>query len=210
MAETEKAYSFDGDGVLFFRPPIQAALFRVHVDLPLASEGVPGIQTGVAETPLGPREYPSYLIHLFKFVYPAARRVLPLLNGDSYLNTGRRNTKPWVDLTLRSMKRAGIGDYFRGFYFCPRGLSTGLSKLAVIAELRNRYPQVTHFDDNPLDGLLIARHFPDVRMALVQDWSTRLFLRRLKIDLEQFDNVVIARNLSEAVYLLSKGLSSQG
>lgn len=76
MAEAEKAYSFDGDGVLFFRLPVQAALFRIHVDLMLAPDGIPSIQTGIVKTPLDPREYPAYFMHIFKFVYPAARRIL--------------------------------------------------------------------------------------------------------------------------------------
>ncbi len=209
MPEADKAFSLDGDGVLFFRPPVQAAIFKAHVDLPGVSSGIPSIQREVLGIPIALREYPSYFIHRLKFVYPEVRRSLLLLeDSDSYLNTGRLNTKPWFDLTMLSMKRARILDYFKGFYFRPRGLPTSLSKLAVVAELKMQYEEVTHFDDNPLDGIPIARHFPDVRVVIIKDWSTGLLLRRLGIELDQFPNVSIARNLREAI-LASQGLTLQ-
>lgn len=113
-----------------------------------------------------------------------------------------------MDLTKRSLAKAGILERFQDLYFRPRGITTAVSKLSGVAYLRQQYDQVVHFDDNPLDGVPIARFFPDVQVVIVRDYSTDRLLR--VVDLAGLPNLKVTKrygNLNEAIFLASKGWS---
>lgn len=81
----------------------------------------------------------------------------------------------------------GIRDYIEGIFLTPPGTRGLVSKIAAVAELRERYDKVTHVDDNPKDALPIAKAFPDVDVAILQDLSTGLLVTMK--ELQQYPNV---------------------
>ena len=183
---TDRAISLDLDGVVIFRPPVQAgALVNRYIKrrgsgMYSTPDTVPQItRESPAEGQMKPGELVSYLIHCLKWVYPGARNFMKDQQGvDFYGNTGRKNKNPWVQLTRKTLERGGVFERFEDIYFKPEGTRTMLSKLEAIDRLRTRYTQVTHYDDNPADALPIAAFFPDVKVVIVQDLSTGLLYSR--------------------------------
>lgn len=202
------AFSFDCDGVLVTTFPYQAgALRRLNPNLFQPPIEIPVIKHEVTGGNLRSREIPSFLLHCLKWVPRSTIEALDILYSQClYVNIGRRNTKPWVDLTKRSLARAGILERFQDLYFRPRGVTTAVSKLHGVACLRQQYSQVIHFDDNPLDGVPIAQFFPDVLVVIVRDYSTNRLLK--EVNLTRLTNLKVTKGygkLNEAIYLALKG-----
>ncbi len=183
---TDRAISLDLDGVVIFRPPIQAgALFNRHIirrgrRMYNPPDAVPQItRESPLEGQMKPSELVSFLTHCLKWVYPGAKYFIrDQREAHFYGNTGRRNKTPWIQLTRKTLERGGVLERFEDIYFRPEGTRTMLSKLEAIDRLRTRYTQVTHYDDNPADALPIAAFFPDVKVVIVQDLSTGLLYSR--------------------------------
>lgn len=205
-----RAFSFDCDGVLVTTFPYQAgALRRLNPSLFQPPTEIPDIYHGEIDGRLRKREIPSFLLHCLKRVPKSTTEAFYALDSQGlYVNTGRRNTKPWVDLTKRCLAKAGILERFQDLYFRPHGVTTAASKLSGVAYLRQQYDQVVHFDDNPLDGVPIALFFLDVLVVIVRDYSTNRLLHG--VDLTRVPNLRVTKeygNLYEAVNLASKGWS---
>lgn len=196
-----RAVSFDLDGVVIYRPPVQLKatrdkfISRTRIDLPPSSIPV------LDRTPHnGHLEHVSYFFHALRFVYPEARRILlnlqDLQDIDIYGNTGRPNQPEWIDMTKGSLRRGQTLDYFTDIFFKPQRVSTTVSKIEAVGRLRTLYSRVFHLDDNPANALPMAATFPDVQVVLVKDWSTRLLMQGVNKD--DFPNLHIVNNLTEA------------
>ncbi len=184
---SEAAVSLDLDGVVFKRFPFQfKAIWRRH----LLRKGV-GIYLPPAEIPemvreevtdrLRPAELPNFIVHMVRRVPEEVKSAILSLYGigfDIYGNTGRSSRGPWVNMTMASLERHGVLDYFLDVFFKPEGFKTRDSKINAVAKLRERYERVVHFDDNPEDALPMAELFPDVKLVIVQDKSTGLLYSR--------------------------------
>lgn len=200
----KQAHSLDGDGVIWWRIPYQLAavpLFgRMEPEKLLAVDYIPAMEREVQDLPLrGFLEKMSFDLHKLKPVPPYAYDGLQRLysgGDDLYLNTGRRGTKKWIELTTQSMKDNSIDHFFTGLAFRPPGNTTVLSKLESVDRLREIYDGVTHYDDNPYDAVPIAATFPDVRVILIHDHSTMRLLRGSGT--HTHNNLFIAENLYEA------------
>ena len=207
MAERSVAHSFDCDGVLAWRIPIQADVLpwkRRQVVLP--SE-LPTLNRNVNETPIGILEFPSYGIHAIRNVTRlAAWAIIAISQEDIYLNTGRENRRAYVDLTEASLKRAGIRDRFQDLFFGVSGISTTISKIVWLDQLSEQYDMVYHYDDNPKTALTVEKYFRErdgknnVKSILVRDWSAGFLTRGIDLEKEH-PNLVVARDLREAVRL---------
>lgn len=204
MAERKVAHSFDCDGVLVWRIPVQAEAFKIkHRPHALPAE-LPVLDRVVDETPLSRWEHPIYTLHAIGSVTrQAARAVIAISRGDIYLNTGRENRRAYVDLTISQM--GGIKSRFSDLFFGVKGFSTVISKLVWLDQLSQQYDLVFHYDDNPKTSLTVERYFRErksrnnVRSILVRDWSAGLLTRG--IDPQDHPNLIVARNILEAVRL---------
>lgn len=203
MAERSVAHSFDCDGVLVWRIPLQAAAFKLKRQPYSIPSELPTLDRNVDETPLSIWEKPNYRWHTIRRVTKqAAWAIIAISQEDIYLNTGRENRRAYVDLTEASLKRAGIRDRFSDLFFGVKGLSTVISKLVWLDQLSQQYSTVYHYDDNPRTALTIEQYFRErgdrnVKSILVRDWSTGLLTRG--IDLKEHPNLVVARDIREAV-----------
>ena len=208
MTEGDIAHSFDCDGVLVWRIPVQSEVLRWNGDrrIILPSE-LPVLDRTIDETGLRGRDIPTHRFHSVRWVTNrVARAVTSISRGDIYLNTGRKNRRSYVDSTEQALVKAGIRDRFKDLYFGVKGVSNIMSKIVWLDMLSNNYNTVYHYDDNPKTALTIERFFrersQDVKSVIVRDWSTGFLTR--DVNLAAHPNLVIARNIEEAVRLVQK------
>lgn len=140
------------------------------------------------------KEAISYYFHSKRHVKSGAVEFVRRRKTDKVGNTGRESKEQWVDMTWRKLREGGINE-LKEIYFTPKGINTVISKGAGIVELQQRYAHVTHFDDDPLTVLLLAKHFPDVDFVLVNDLSTNYLLSN--VDMNQYKNVTRVTSLKE-------------
>jgi len=190
----KEAYSFDLDGVIIARPPIQVGALREFFlrggAIYEPPENIPEVHRSTSRgLILSPIEAISYYFHSKRQVVPGVREFLRSIHADKFGNTGRPAKGVWVDMTRRTLQAGGIFDQFQEIFFKPPGMRTIISKGAAISELREQYGagHVTHYDDNPADVLGLARVFPDVRFVVVQDLSTGILFSR--VEMRYYPNV---------------------
>lgn len=135
MAERKSiAHSFDCDGVLVWRIPVQTDVikfkhkpYRVPNELPL-------LDREVDETPLSRWDF-NYGFHAVRGVTRlASRAIIAISRGDIYLNTGRENRRAYVDLTERALERGGIRNRFKDLFFGVKDLSAPILTRGVTSE----------------------------------------------------------------------------
>lgn len=170
-------------GSAIYQPPLQ----------------IPEVDRSVCDGPLNLLELALYLIHKGCRVRIGVQECLAEVRRekDIFVNTGRPNKRPWVDLTSRTLANGQVLAYFEGFFFKPPEVRALLSKAAAIAELRRRYQEVTHVDDNPADVLPLAKLFPDVNFVIFQDLTSGILFSR--VGMGQYPNVRRVATLREGV-----------
>lgn len=188
----KEALSLDLDGVVVGRIPFQwAAAGRLFRRPPIDFSPPPltKLNRGILYEEPNLKTRLNLFRHSIAPVTRQARQVIPQLSqfADVYANSGRANTSIWIEHAISAFKKAGIGEYIKGYYFKPQETRTVVSKMAAIADLRKEYDKVTHVDDNPKDALPIARAFPDVNVVILQDLSTGLLVSMK--ELQQYPNV---------------------
>jgi hypothetical protein len=189
----ERAESYDLDGVVIDRRPLvgqfgaardfvfKGAAIYEPPTIPLVPRFVN--ENGVSS----PKEAVILFFHSIRALKKGVREFIESSDADKYANTGRSNKRPWVNMTRKTLSNGGVLEQFEDIYFKPKGFRTIESKGAAIADLRERYARVRHYDDNPADVLGLARVFPDVEFVIVQDLSTGILLSRT--ELSQYPNV---------------------
>lgn len=209
MIEGDVAHSFDCDGVLVWRIPVQSDVLPWNDRRVILPSELPVLDRTIEETGLRKRDIPTHRFHSVRWVTNrAVRAVRSIFQGDIYLNTGRKNRRAYVDSTEQALVKAGIRDRFKDLYFGVKGVSNIMSKLALLNMLSKQYDTVYHYDDNPKTSLTVEQFFREqrgrnnVRSIIVSDWSTSFLTR--KIDLVKHPNLVIARNIEEAVKLAQR------
>lgn len=183
MNERVVALSLDLDGVIFPRIPVQWKALLHYAMKGRAIYQPPKLVGFIDRPPLddppGPIERRLLAIHRRRRIPQDVVDTLSNTGGATICgNTGRPNREAWVAMTIEALLRDGALGYFEDIYFRPHGLITVESKAAVVGYLRQRYPRVIHFDDNPADALPIAACFPDVDVIIVQDLTTGLLYSR--------------------------------
>lgn len=204
----EIAIALDLDGVVVGRP--MPHLFSVARKLlPSSSVFDPKLldislkhlpSSSIAEGPLG-----RVLLEMVK-----RRKVSPKVRGqiatiaktsiDIYGNTARPNTSPWVSATLKTLRDGEVLPYFKDVFFKPEGVPSEVGKIANVRELLKRYNQVTVVEDNPVEGLAIARAFPSrVKVYIVQSLTAGVLFSR-----EEMLKVPNARRVASLGNLVSR------
>lgn len=188
----ETADSVDIDGFLVYRQiPVQAEAISARRKYGVAMYDqqltIPQIQRGIESGKIRSlKKAISFFFHSKRGVRKGVIERLNQRDTDKFGNTGRPNKQQWVEMTwqqLNSSELTGLQDIF----FTPKGIKTVLSKGAGIQELLTKYEHVTHFDDDPLTVLLLARHFKDVDFVLVEDLSAGYLLNG--VDWKEYKNV---------------------
>src|SRR3990167_8941607 len=109
----ERALSLDFDGVVFPRIPIQTnavwSYLRRGSRIYAPPDELPVVERKLQDGRLRFSERPSFLMHKLRSVPLDVRLAIgDLVDFDVYGNTGRPNRKPWVDLTMEALEKAGI------------------------------------------------------------------------------------------------------
>ncbi len=195
-----RAVSWDCDGVLVERRiPIQFGATVSHVvdffrgrDMPPIDAVTLVVSRDIEEKPLeGVWGKVSYWAHQRRKITDQVGNVLEAASdADHFINTGRRNTTPWVEMTWRKLQEAGIAGYFREAFFTPKGVSNTKSKIAVLRELAKLYGEenVWHVDDNERTVKAAARVFPNMHFIIVGRGLTSGMLFS-KEEMKQFSHV---------------------
>jgi len=198
--ETTSAYSLDIDGVLVKRPPLQLGAAKLRRLLGLAMYdrqlALAPIERKTEEKKISSlKEAISFHLHSGRGI---RKEIIERLNQrndvDMFGNTGRSNKQRWVELTRRQLNGSGLTN-LRDIFFTPEGHKTVDSKGAAIQELLKKYKYVTHFDDDPLTILLLAKQFPEVDFVLVEDLSANYLLKG--VNWSQYHNVRRVKNIQE-------------
>lgn len=205
----KEALSLDLDGPTIWRIiPVQSGAtrkYRKHGPSIYAAH--PDIRKRESFSPrrevLTLSEYPSFLAHLIRFVFPDAGKALLALPAriDVVGNTGRPDKLAWTNMTQGTLKRGQIWDRLEGVLHKPGDFHTTESKIANIAMLRILYKRLAHADDNPADALPIAATFPDVDVCIVRDLSTDFLLSGVNLE-RDFPNVTVVSTLRQALEVL--------
>jgi len=197
---SKEADSLDIDGLLVKRQfPIQSGAIgaRRRHGLAIYDRALvfPEITRSVELGEIGSlREAISFYLHSRRGVRNDVVESLNLRGTDKFGNTGRSDKKPWVDMTWKQLNSMGL-DGLRDIFFTPRGFKTVESKGAGIQELVKKYDQVTHFDDDPLTTLLLARHFVMVNFVLAGDLSAGYLLK--DVNMNDYPNVRWAKRIRD-------------
>lgn len=205
MNERGVALSLDLDGVVFPRIPVQwKALFHYAMKgraIYQPPELVEFVDRPPLNDPPGLIESGLLAIHRKRKVPRDVIDTFADTGGITICgNTGRPNSEAWVAMTIEALLRDGVLGYFENVYFRPQGLSTRESKATVVDHLRQQYPRVIHFDDNPADALPIAACFPDVKVVIVQDLTTGLLYSRREA--QRYPNVRRVASFRAGVQIL--------
>ncbi len=187
-----EAESYDLDGVVIRSPlpfPIESVSkhFRVR---PVNYEPPPVVPLTrrVEEThAMSAQQRIAYAASLVRSVDMDTWQFLWERTADVYGNSGRPNKRPWVDMTVRTLKKGMVYTRFKDIFFRPHGVSGIESKGAAIAELTKKYDHVTHIDDDPWVIFGLAKVFPDVQFTLVQDLDFGILVTNE--ELQRFPNV---------------------
>jgi hypothetical protein len=108
-------------------------------------------------------------------------------SADIYGNTGRPNKRPWINMTQDKLLDGNVFVLFKHIYFRPKDVSPIQSKGEAIAQLREHYDHVTHYDVDPWVVFGLAKVFPDVSFTLVETLHSGLFVSRAEMN--RFPNV---------------------
>ncbi|MBI3955510.1 hypothetical protein HY338_03630 [Candidatus Gottesmanbacteria bacterium] len=149
---------------------------------------------------------------IFSFIGHMPRRITSETSaviGKAYargvifnVNSGRKVTRPWADMTDKLLERGGIKRFIKTVYLRPPGWETGVSKIAGIEAMRSPYAQEGRtvrlfvFEDNFREGAQIAQYFPKAKVVLVRDHSTEMLRAAFGKDL---DNIVYADSFHEGM-----------
>ncbi len=118
------------------------------------------------------------------------------------VNSGRKATPPWADMTNKLLERGGIKRFIKTVYLRPPGWETGVSKIAGIEAMRKPYidegrpVRLFVFEDNFREGAQIAQFFPNAKVVIVRDNSTEKLRTAFGRDLE---NIVYADSFHEGM-----------
>lgn len=206
MAERRIAHSFDYDGVMGWRIPVQSDVFPWKDNRIVLPNELPILNRETDERPLDQLALSNYWFHAMRGVTEQAAWAVVSIpeNEDIYLNTGRKNRRPYVDLTERTLRRRGIRHRFKDLFFGERGVASIISKIVWLDQLSQLYDLVYHYDDNPKTSLTVEQFFrerrPDqgaVKSVIISDRSTSYLTRN--VDFENRPNLMVARNIGEAV-----------
>ena len=177
---SERAYSFDLDGVIFGRIPLQTnAVIKkiIHGDSSFSSPGeIPQFNRELAprSTKISTRIKEGFQIG--RRVKPGAREFIRLLHetdgDDIYGNTGRKFRENCLQYTRESLEKGGVLDYFTDLFMTPEGVSGVISKAQALEQLSERYDYVTHFDDDASLVRKLSPRFPNIEFVLVQDLTS--------------------------------------
>lgn len=198
----KEAESYDFDGTVISRKPLVGQFgavrdFLVRGTAIYEPPTIPDVPRFIQDARVSsPKEAVTLFFHSIRPLKKGVKEFIENSDADKYGNTGRSNKKPWVEMTRRTLSRGGILEEFEDVFFKPKGFKTIESKGAAIAQLRKRYENVRHYDDNPADVLGLARVFPDVQFVIVQDLTTGLLLSRT--EMSEYPNVQRVAVLSQA------------
>lgn len=197
---SKEADSLDIDGFLVNRQiALQAGAIKARVhdgvmmyDRPLV---IPQVERCVDSTEIQfPKEAISFFFHSKRGIRKGVVEQLNQRDTDKYGNTGRSNKQQWVDMTWQQLNASEL-EGLQDIFFTPQGVKTVVSKGAGIQELLSKYDHVTHFDDDPLTVLLLAKHFKEVDFVLVEDLSAGYLLHG--VDWKDYSNVRRVETINE-------------
>lgn len=198
MPESKSAISFDFDGVLFPRIPIQLeALKPWNYNKPLKPKHSPIYMSDriPQDRPLSSEEQAELRRHAKRFVKPEAAEIVRRTQADVKIgNTGRPNNLGMVNLTQDRLRQAGIQDEFKYIDFKPEGVISDESKYWGLAELISMgYTDIVHYDDNARTVKRLALVLPKVRFVIVQDLTSGILFSRS--EMKKYPNVTRISNL---------------
>lgn len=202
MLTERRAASFDLDGVIFPRIPVQSAVFspnKKRSNPYFPGQEIPVLDRTASREPLSGLKVLELMFHRIRPPFPDAKRAILETKGvDMYGNTGRPNHIAWISMTKKTLG-AELANKLLNIFFTPEGVKNTMGKLSTIAYLLSLYDGVDHFEDNPGNGVPIATVFPNVRVFMVRDLSTDVLLPQKVLD--KHPNLVVASNLREALEL---------
>lgn len=192
MPEKRSAVSFDFDGVIFPRIPIQLEVFKPwnyykllepkHTAICIADR-IP------KDRPLHPKEQAELQRHAKRLVKPEVAEIIRRILADIKIgNTGRPNHLAMVNITNARLKGGGIGHEFHYINFKPDEVSSDESKYWGLVELKGMgFTDIIHYDDNAGTVKRLARILPDVRFIIVQDLTSGLLFSTA--EMQNYPNV---------------------
>lgn len=192
MSTHETAISYDLDGVLFPRPPMQLEAVRFwSYNTPLIPKHSAILRND--RTPihraLSRGERAEVKRHIPRIVKPEMIPIVRAMNARLKVgNTGRPNYTEMVNLTNSRLSESGLlGKEIEYVLFKPDGVSSDESKFWGIIELQSLGFEVTHYDDNARTVKRLASALPNAKFVVVQDLTSDLLFSR--IEMEQCPNV---------------------
>ncbi|MDP2585345.1 MAG: hypothetical protein Q8P29_00530 [Candidatus Levybacteria bacterium] len=192
MPEKKTAVSFDLDGVLFPRIPIQLEAFKPwSYNKPLRPKHNPiYIADRIPQNhPLSLLEQAVMQLHAKRFVKSNIAEKIRQIHADIKIgNTGRSNNLAMVNLTWERLRQGKVSDEFKYINFKPDGISSDESKYWGLVELKNMgYANVIHYDDSARTVKRLAKVLPDIRFVIVQDLTSGILFSRL--EMQKYPNV---------------------
>ncbi|OGH21665.1 MAG: hypothetical protein A2958_00375 [Candidatus Levybacteria bacterium RIFCSPLOWO2_01_FULL_38_13] len=150
--------------------------------------------------PLNPYEWVLLKVLARRRVTPQARKLLEEVYGsgiDIFGVTGRPNTQRWIKETLRTLEDGEVMPFFQDVLFRPKHVNAETGKLIHVQRLVDGYKQVAVIEDNPVEGLMIARAFPQTSVFIVQSLTGgMLFSRKESQDYPNVRRIASLRRLS--------------
>lgn len=98
---------------------------------------------------------------------------------DLFIDTGRPNKLTWADVTMETLDRAGILNFFKEIFYKPPGVSSTISKAHALHLLSKKYNTIEFNDDEISTAHFIASIFPEIGVNLVQKKPLRTNLEKL-------------------------------
>lgn len=158
---------------------------------------IPALSEGEASTrPISRAErFISFNPHSIRTIMPGVLGILDISKRCGIPNiiaTGRAKHEEWIEMTIESLKRNGIADFFEGKFFTPAGMDSALSKAVVIKHLLLAYENVTFYEDDVETAIFVAKIFGEkVRIRLVRHKMNEYLYRKLNVseytNIELFD-----------------------
>lgn len=196
MDEIKRAGSFDMDGVIVNRIPLQFGAVVSKLLTP-KSYNQPFNPKSPPITREDRENYDRPVLNGEKFLLRLHARRSPKKGIDQILystdfsavfgNTGRPGSKLWRDMTYTQLRSTNIADKFEYVYFKPGKISSHESKYWALKELESLGYVFTHYDDNAQTVRLLAPHFPHSNFVIVQDLTSGILFSSREI--EEYNNV---------------------
>lgn len=147
----------------------------------------------------------SFLGHIPRKITSQTREIMREAHEHGVIfnvNSGRKATRPWAEMTDKLLERGGIKPFIQSIYLRPPGWETGVSKISGIKAMEKPYisegrpVRFIVFEDNFREGAQIARFFPDAKVVIVKDRSTEKLRTAFGRNLE---NIVYANSFHEGM-----------